>query len=522
VGADTTLIGGATSADGRSLTQRASFTAVASLIDYATKIGVALVVTPILVGGLGRSLYGVWEILIRLVAYMSATDGRPASALRLIVARDQGVADPAVQRRHVGSALAVWSIFVPIVVVAGGMLTWFAPMITKVGPESYASVRVACALLVASFVAMNLAAVPESALRGMNLGYRQMGLQSAVTIAGGLLMAGAVATGLGLAGLAAAQVALAVLTGLTFLLLARRHVRWFGAERPLPGEVRGMLGVSAWLAVGDLVTKLLLASDVIILGMVLAPGAVTTYTLTGYAAKTGVGILSFTVGAAMPGLGGLIGRAERDRAAALRSEILDLIWVLVVAVGATILVWNEGFVRLWVGPVNYAGPLVNLLIVLIAAQTAFIRTDAYILDAALRPRARVAVSAAAAATTIVLAVIGVRLLGLPGLCLGVIGGRAIQSVVFPILVRRCLTSAGEPPSPRSTWRPARPAAAAIVILGTATVLGERVAPATWPAWSIGMATSFVIFLAITYRLGLPAARRAALRERFAVIRGAVR
>src|SRR5216684_2328106 len=47
------------------LTQRASLNVVASLLDYGAKVAVGLVVVPILVGGLGRSLYGVWEMLGR-------------------------------------------------------------------------------------------------------------------------------------------------------------------------------------------------------------------------------------------------------------------------------------------------------------------------------------------------------------------------------------------------------------------------------------------------------------------------
>src|ERR671918_76236 len=71
-------------------TQRASLTAVASLLDYGAKVVVGLVVVPILVSGLGRSLYGVWEMLNRLVGYMTGADGRPTEALRLVVASHQG------------------------------------------------------------------------------------------------------------------------------------------------------------------------------------------------------------------------------------------------------------------------------------------------------------------------------------------------------------------------------------------------------------------------------------------------
>ena len=60
-----------------SLTRRACLTAVASFLDYSAKIGVSLFLTPFLVDGLGRSLFGVWEVLVRLVGYLSIADGRP-------------------------------------------------------------------------------------------------------------------------------------------------------------------------------------------------------------------------------------------------------------------------------------------------------------------------------------------------------------------------------------------------------------------------------------------------------------
>src|SRR5256885_16638610 len=63
-----------------SLTQRASLNVAASLLDYAARIAVNFVVIPILVAGLGRSLYGVWEMLGRLVGYLTAGDGRAPQA----------------------------------------------------------------------------------------------------------------------------------------------------------------------------------------------------------------------------------------------------------------------------------------------------------------------------------------------------------------------------------------------------------------------------------------------------------
>ena len=103
------------------LTRRASLNAAASLLDYFAKAGVGLVVTPILVRGLGRSLFGVWEMLSQLTGYMSPADGRANEALRLIIAQRQASPDDAAKRRSVGAALAVWAIMLPL--IAAGRVT---------------------------------------------------------------------------------------------------------------------------------------------------------------------------------------------------------------------------------------------------------------------------------------------------------------------------------------------------------------------------------------------------------------
>ncbi|HYY60347.1 MAG TPA: hypothetical protein VE756_03060, partial [Burkholderiales bacterium] len=161
------------------LTRRASLTAVASLLDYTVKAGVSLAITPILVSVLGRSLYGMWEMLGRLIGYMAATDGRPTEALRLVISQQQ-VGDPQANRRTIGAALAVWVIMLPLVGLVGGGLAWLAPTLTHASADNAAAVRITCLLLVLSFLCTGLAAVPESTLRGMNLGYKRMGLQAGI------------------------------------------------------------------------------------------------------------------------------------------------------------------------------------------------------------------------------------------------------------------------------------------------------------------------------------------------------
>lgn len=495
--------------DRHTLTHRATLNVVASLLDYGAKLAVGVVVVPILVSGLGRTLYGVWEMLGRLVGYMTAGDGRPTQALRLVVSNLQGSPDDSAKRRYVGGSLVVWLLFMPLVVVIGGALVWLAPTITKTAPALAGGVRLTAALLTVSLVFGNLASLPESVLRGMNLGYKRMGLQAGLEVLGGALMAGAIYLGLGMMGAAGAQVAFALLMGLTFWWVVKKYVPWFGVERPTRRDVKALLSLSLWYSAGEAITKLQLASDVLILGIVLSPTVVTAYVLTSYAARTAVNVHVLAAGGAIPGIGGVIGERQLAKAVRLRNELLALTWLYATTVGATILLWNRSFLTLWVGGENYAGPWVNLLIVTIMAQTAFVRADAYVIDAALQPRLRVTVTAVAATLTIGFATLLTMRFGMIGLCVGIVAGRMTQSLAYPHLVRRCLGVTARP----DPWAVGRPLLVMAILFGAAARFGDRILAHHWLAWSGGVVATAVVVLAAALVTGLPAGARAAVLQR---------
>jgi O-antigen/teichoic acid export membrane protein len=494
----------------RTLTGRASLNVLQSLLDYSVKLGVGLVIVPIMVSGLGRTLFGVWEMLGRLVGYVESADGRSTQALRLVISNQQSIDDRDAKRRWVGSALVVWLWFLPITITAGALLVWLAPTITKVPPEVHSTVRIAAIIMMLAILLTGLATVPESVLRGMNLGYKRMGVQAGLSLVGGGLIVAAVYGDLGLIGVAVAGLAVAALTGLCFLVLARRQVRWFGVERPRPREVRTLFKMSIWLALGDAVSKLL-ASDVLVLGMVLSASAVTTYVLTGYAVRLALNLHSLSAEAVMPGVAGIIGERSFERAALLRRELLATTAIFVTAVGATILLWNRSFVHLWVGADNYAGSWINLLIVLIAVQSAFIRCDAYVIDAALQADRRVRVGIAAGLLTLVLSIGLTHMAGMAGLCLGRLAGRLTQSVGYPLLVRGCL---GHDAGLSLAWL-LRPLAVMAVLFASAGYLGQHLLVANWLAWAVAVVLTLATAFGVAVRVGLPRSLRSTVLARMA-------
>ncbi len=221
------------------------------------------------------------------------------------------------------------------------------------------------------------------------------------------------------------------------------------------------------------------------------------------------------VGAAMPGLGGLLGEHQYGRAQLVRRELLALTWLFATAVGTTILLWNRSFVALWVSSNHYAGSDVDLLIVLVAVQTAFIRSDAYIIDAALQSWLRVVISAAAAVLTLTLAIPLTRAFGLTGLCLGLLAGRMLQTLTYPAVARRCV----DDHTPALPVGLARGFLVTAVLFGAASALGRHVVAADWLVWVAGVAVTLALSAVGAFAIGLSReSQHAVLRRATEVLR----
>ncbi|MFQ5544446.1 MAG: lipopolysaccharide biosynthesis protein, partial [Acidiferrobacterales bacterium] len=423
-----------------SLTRKAYLNAIASALDYGTRLAVGFVINPLLVTGLGSYGYGVWQVLGRLVGSINPVGGRSTQALKWTIANQQASTDYEEKRRQVGSAVAVWLLFLPLLVSLGAVLAWFAPIWLNAPAELSQSVRFAAAILVVSLIIVSIADVPRSVLTGENLGYKRMGLSALLVAVGGALTALALYLNAGLVGVATASLAATILTGVLFLKVARVHVPWFGIAKPLRGAVRSFLRLSGWFLVWGLVMRLMRASDVVILGILESAELVTIYSLTKYVPETLISLVAIVVFGITPGLGGIIGSRNLQKAIRVRKEIMSFTWLLVTVLGATILLWNESFVRLWVGQEYYAGPIPTLLMIGMVTQFVLIRNDASIIDLTLDLRRKVLIGLLSATLSIVAAgvLVGPLKMGIMGLCVGFIAGRSILTLSYPWLVGRYL------------------------------------------------------------------------------------
>ncbi|HET6699668.1 MAG TPA: oligosaccharide flippase family protein [Nocardioidaceae bacterium] len=504
-------------APARTLTGAASLNALAYGLDYGVRAVVELVVSPLLVSGLGPAVYGAWRVLLQWSSYVWGTSGRSAQALQSALSNRQWTARPDEKRALVGAAVVVWLVFLPLLLVTGGMGVWLGPGILGVPDAQVTAFRVAAGVLVLDAMAVTLVTLPRSALQGENLGYARLGLSTVLVVLGGTLLALAATAGTGLPGMAAATVTTTLLTGWTFWLICRRRLAWFGVARPSRSLVGWFLRLSAWFLGWKFVLELLLASDVLLLAVFTSLSLVAAYALSKWVADALAQVLALLVQATIPGIGGYLGRGATTTAARLRGEVMSLVWLVGTATGATIVVWNGTFVGLWVGPRLYIGVPGTVLVVVLALQVALIRTDTFILDVSLRPRAKVVAGLAAAAVSLVLAAaaVGPLDLGVVGLCGGLVLGRAVLGVVAPVAVGRHLGV----PLQGQVRASLRPGLVTAVLLAAAAWAAPSAPTGSWWLLVTGTALTVGAVGVVAWFGGLDRAQRGRLGNRVRALRG---
>jgi len=497
---------------GESRTQKARLNAVAAVLDNGARLVVGFLVNPLLVAGLGTHAFGLWQVLRQLVGYASPAGGRPTQALKWSIARAQSSTDFDAKRQYVGATLVLWCLFLPALAVAGAAVAWYAPLWMDTPLELSRAARLAAALLVANLILTTLVEIPRATLAGENLAYKRMGLSALLIFAGGGLTALAVWLDLGLAGVAACPILTSLLTGALFLGVVRRHVAWFGVARPSRAALGAFFRLSGWFLAWRVVTQVMKASDLVVLGAFDSVEAVTVYTLTGYVPDTLVAIVLMMVSGALPGLGGVMGAGDVARARSLRGEVFCLIWLIATVCGTTMVAWNRTFVGLWVGPEHFAGALPTLLMVLMMLQFVLIRVDANIIDLTLDVGRKVVIGTLGAGLSLTFAIAALTLYdgGIVGLCLGFMAGRALLTVTYPWLVGQVLRVS----LPRQLLGVARPALVTAALFLAADRMQRLALPSGWLELVLGAGLTVGLVAPLALFAGLDGRQRRQLWKRF--------
>ena len=270
--------------------------------------------------------------------------------------------------------------------------------------------------------------------------------------------------------------------------------------------------------------QLMRSSDLVILGILASSELVTTYALTKYASEMLITFVAILVFGSIPGLGGIIGTGDLQKATQVRGELMLFTWLVTTVVGSTILLWNQTFIQLWVGAERYAGTLSNFLIMISVIQLVLIRNDASIIDLTLNLSRKVLLGLLSALLSVGLAVVFMRLFEteIVGLVLGLMAGRTVLSLIYPLMIGRFLTI----PLATQLKMTLRPTCVTILLFGLGLRLDNYLQASTIPiidTWlglipAVGVTTVGVFVCAFILGLSSDQQRRILKRARLVLSR----
>jgi O-antigen/teichoic acid export membrane protein len=476
------------------LTWRATLALLSNILTQVAGLLSQLIVTPILLTLLGVDLYGAWVVLQNSLAYVLIVNLRVGATLRFRLGTHQHEDDLVYKRTQVGGALVAWLVTVPLLILLGVPLIWWAPEITGVPATLGSSVRLTMGMLVLWMVLGRLVGIPVDILAALSLEYRAMGLRATLVLTTSFGMVLAAYWGWGLPGMAMiVMVAGLVEAGVRFVIL-RRNVPWLGVIFPNRAEVMTFLSFSFWLLFSNLGHALLISSQYVLVGLLFNPALVTIYSITGAASRVLFSPSLQIFDASGPGVLQIVGEKDFVRLERVRHELHLMTLGFMVFVGATTLLLNESFIGLWVGQRFFGGVGLTLLGWMAVTFQSLCRIEMFLNSALGKVRQASLASSLSGGFAIVLGMALVPTMQIWGIALGaVLGGGMLTGYLWWLTALQTGYSIGMKLRSLAGF-----AVRASILLGICAFVAPYIHLQDWLTFVLGGAGLSVVFASIIF------------------------
>jgi O-antigen/teichoic acid export membrane protein len=408
-----------------------------------------LVLVPLYLRYVGSELYGAWLASGDLLGWLALLDMGVAGVVTQRMAAAHGRGERAELGEYYATGLAVQAVLVAVLTALAAAAAPFIPGWLGIhGPDAR--------LLSACFAVAGIATgvgILATLVASLPLAVQRMGFYTAASLASTL--AGLVVTLWGLlsgAGLWALVWGMLARSGLLLLSVgayAAGVLRHEGARlrvrMPVLRELGSLGGATFLSMLGNTAVG---RCDALLVAVVFRPELATVYVLTRRAAEIIAMFLARVGGAVFPGFAHLVGAGQLPRARQVLAQV-DRGYLAVASLAlALYMALNRTFMELWVGPAQYGGHLLTVLIALNVLLVGRAAVIVYLLGGAgdIRRSAHVIFAEAVVrvgATLALLYLLGVR--GVP--VAGIVTTIVSAQVAMGMLARRLQA----PPAERR-WR----------------------------------------------------------------------
>lgn len=363
---------------GRSVSARALYTGMATLVSRGANILLLIVLTPFLFAGLGERLFGIYQLTQRIAQFGGLSSLGASTYLKIRLAEmytDQGVTE---RRKAIGDCVMQWLALLPLLVL--WMIVSYAMVSGRTAVAG--SQAVAVMVLVILTPLAQLLSIGNIALFTHHLGYVGVPLWAGIGICASAAAAAAAYLGYGIEGVAIALAAGTLLNGLSSLALARKLLPWFGLEWPTLREFLRNLGKSLSASLASLVYLGLQQLEALIFGLGAGPVILARLVLTVIGIQCLDIVVRSFIGAGAYAAAPFVRDGQSARIGALRSEAHGNIVVLFTIAAPVIIGLTPVVVPLWINDAVLLSPWIAAAILLTSMFRLLAVFDAALLDQA--------------------------------------------------------------------------------------------------------------------------------------------
>ena len=441
---------------------------------YAAAIVSGLIVTPITLHALENEAFGIWAFIGSITIYLSVLDLGVGPSIIRFAAEARGRQSPEDTNEIASNGLVLYALIGLATIPIGVGLAWLVPELITTPDDLVWPARIATLLLVLSIAVR----FPLGLFNNLLVAQQRFDVLNLANFVGTVLYAAAVAVFLPRGG---GLILLGALTlGVTLLRLGLPLV-WLGRELPdlrlrralvTRARLRELTVISWSNFLVHLASKVVFATDVVVVGIVLGAEAATLYAIPAKLFALAFGLGNVGSGLLYPAFAEHEGSGETARQSRLLLAGLRGGTAAAVLLAFPLLLIPDQLIEAWVGDgYGASSPVMALLaLVLIVHQPIYLVTQFLIARARQREIARVLV--AAGVVNIILSVVLASAVGIWGVALStLLTDVAVLLYVVPVLVApaasvRVATLAW------ATLKPVLPATvvALVVLVGIARVM----------------------------------------------------
>jgi O-antigen/teichoic acid export membrane protein len=479
---------------------------------YAASVLSGLILTPVIIGAIGKEAYGAWAFIVSLTTLLRLLDFGITPTVVRFTGYHRGRSDDEQINVMASAGLAVYLLLGAVSVIAGLIVAWLLPGLIDLSPDLQRPAQVATVIAVVTLGTQAPLGLFGSMLKGAQR-FDILNLSALISIvAYAVLVAAIFAHAASLPILA--TIAL-VSTVIRLALPAFYIKREIPTLRLSPGLVRGsvvreLLGFSRFAFMTHVAGKVVYSADLILIGAILGAHEVALYAVVSRLFGLAAGVASTGTDLLLPLQSELEGRADYARQRSFLAGGLRAAMCVAVLLSFPLVVLPDWILTAWLGS-GFESSVIPL--VLLGIAVAFTQPNAVIaqfLFARGRPRGLALSQAFVAGLNLAITailLITVREIWVAAFATVLVEGIG-ATIVFPMLARRRGVSVR---LLVSAW--IAPLAAGAVAAIPTLILARAVTDTTSLAvLALVGAAWAVVFSAAAWRLALTPPERALVRS----------